>query len=218
MKKFAVIGLGNFGFHAAKALFSYGNEVVAIDSDKVRVQAIDQYSTEAVFADATDTEALRVLGLDGMDAVLVSTGTKISISILICLHLQEIGVKKIIAKAVDPDHEKILKRVGATQVIHPERDMAERVSRNLSQPNVLDFIPLAAEFELVQIEPPTQFIGKSLKDLDLRAKHNVHIIGIREQAPDKFVLIPPADTLIKNNQILIAIGKSEDIAKIKLLD
>ncbi len=217
MKKFAVIGLGNFGFHAAKALFNYGNEVVAIDSEKAHVQAIDQYSTEAILADATDVEALRVLGLENMDAVIVSTGTKISVSILICLHLQEIGVKKIIAKAVDSDHEKILKRVGATQVVHPERDMAERVSRNLSQSNVLDFIPLAAEYELVQIEPPAQFIGKSLKDLDLRARHRIHIIGIREQGPDKFMLVPPADSVIKKDQILIAIGKSEDISKIKML-
>jgi trk system potassium uptake protein TrkA len=218
MKKFAVIGLGNFGFHAAKALYSFGNEVVAIDSDRSRVQAIDAYSTEAVLADATDTEALRVLGLDSMDAVLVSTGTKISVSILICLHLQELGVERIIAKAVDLDHETILKRVGATQIIHPERDIAERVARGLSQPNVLDFIPLAAEYELAQIEPPEQFVGRSLKDLDLRAKHHIHVIGTLEKGTDTFALIPPADTIIRKNQILLAIGKSEDVARIKLMD
>ena len=217
MKRFAVIGLGNFGFHAAKALFEDGNEVVAIDADKARVQAIDPYSTEAVVLDATDKETLKSLGLENMDGVIVSTGTKISTSILICLYLQEIGIRKILAKALDDDHGKILKRVGATEIIHPERDMALRVSRGLSRPNVLDFIPLAEEFDLIQVGPPSEFTGKSLKDLNLRAKYNVHIIAIRELVPENFVLVPPASFVIKDSDILIMLGKSEDIRRIKAL-
>ena len=217
MKRFAVIGLGNFGFHAAKALFEDGNEVVAIDEDKARVQAIDAYSTEAVALEATDKEALKSLGLENMDAVIVSTGTKISTSILICLHLQEIGVKKILAKALDEDHAKILKRVGATEIIHPERDMALRISRGLSRPNILDFIPLADEFDLVQVGPPRELIGKNLKELNLRAKYNVHIIAIKELVPENFVLVPPAGFVIKDSDILIMLGNSEDIKRIKAL-
>jgi trk system potassium uptake protein TrkA len=217
MKKFAVIGLGNFGFHAAKALFEDGNEVVAIDGDKTRTQAIDPYATEALVMDATDKEALKSLGLENMDGVIVSAGTNISTSILICLYLHEIGVKKIIAKALDEDHAKILRRVGATEIIHPERDMAMRVSRNLSRPNVLDFIPLAEDFDLVQVDPPRDFIGKSLKELNLRAKHNVHVIAIKEVVPDNFILAPTADFVIKDSDILVMLGKSEDIKKIKAL-
>jgi trk system potassium uptake protein TrkA len=217
MKHFAVIGLGKFGFHAAKALFEDGNEVIAIDTDKARVQAIDQHATEAVVLDATDKEAMKSLGLENMDGVIVSTGTKISISILICLYLQEFGVKKILAKALDDDHAKILKRVGATEIIHPERDMALRVSRGLSRPNVLDYIPLADEFDLIQVGPPREFIGKSLKDLNLRAKYNVHIIAINELVPENFRLIPPASFVIKDSDILIMLGKSEDIRRIKAL-
>jgi trk system potassium uptake protein TrkA len=217
MKKFAVIGLGNFGFHTAKALFEDGNEVVAIDDDKSRVQAIDPYCTEAIVMDATDKEALKSLGLENMNGVVVSTGTKISVSILICLYLAEIGVKKILAKALDEDHAKILKKVGATEIIHPERDMALRVSRNLSRPNVLDFIPLAEDFDLVQVDPPREFIGKSLRDLNLRAKYNVHIIAIKELVPENFVLAPPADFVIKDSDILVMLGKSTDVRKIKAL-
>jgi len=217
MKRFAVIGLGNFGFHAAKALFEDGNEVVAIDTDKTRVQAVDPHSTEAVVLDATDKEALKSLGLENMDGVIVSTGTKISTSILICLYLQEIGVKKILAKGLDDDHAKILKKVGATEIIHPERDMALRVSRGLSRPNVLDFILLADEFDLIQVGPPREFIGKSLKDLNLRAKFNVHIIAIKEIVPENFLLVPPANFVIKDSDILIMLGRSEDIKKIKAL-
>lgn len=217
MKRFAVIGLGNFGFHAAKALFEDGNEVVAIDTDKGRVQAIDPHSSEALVLDATDKEALKSLGLENMDGVIVSTGTKISISILICLYLHEIGVKTILAKALDDDHAKILRRVGATQVIHPEREMAVRISRGLSRPNVLDFIPLADEYDLVQVGPPRAFIGKSLRDLNLRAKYNVHVIAIKELVPENFVLIPRAGFVIKDSDILVMLGKTEDIKRIKAL-
>jgi trk system potassium uptake protein TrkA len=217
MKRFAVIGLGNFGFHIAKALFEDGNEVVAIDTDKARVQAIDPYCTEAIVFDATDKEALKSLGMENMDGVIVSTGTKISVSILICLYLQEIGVKNILAKAQDDDHAKILKRVGATEVIHPERDMAVRVSHGLSNPNMLDFIPLAHEFDLIQVGPPDDFIGRSIRDLDLRAKYNVQIIAIKELIPENFILVPPADFVIKDSDVIIMLGRSEDIRRIKAL-
>lgn len=217
MKKFAVIGLGNFGFHVAKALYADGNEVVAIDINKARVQAIDDYSTEAIVMDATEKDALTSLGFENMDGVIVSTGTKISISVLICLYLNEIKVKKILAKALDEDHAKILKKVGATQIIHPERDMALRIAKGLSTPNILDFIPLAEEFDLVQVGPPRAFIGKSLKDLNLRAKYNVHIIAIKELVPENFILVPSADFVIKDSDILIMLGKSKNLKKIKEL-
>jgi trk system potassium uptake protein TrkA len=217
MKKFAVIGLGNFGFFATKALYEDGNEVIAIDLDKSKVQAIDAYCTEAVVLQATDKEKLKVLGLENMDGVIVSTGTKISTSILICNYLQEIGVKKILVKAQDEDHGKILKKVGATEIIHPERDMAVRVSRSLSQPNVMDFIPLSDDYDLVQVDPPKEFIGKSLKTLNLRARYNIHIIAIKELVPENFILVPHADFVIKDSDILMILGKSEDIRKIKVL-
>lgn len=217
MKRFAVIGLGNFGFYAAKALFEDGSEVIALDSDKGRVQAIDPYATEAIVMDATDKEAINSLGLEAMDGVIVSTGTNISTSILICLYLYEMGVKKILAKALDDDHAKILKRVGATEIIHPERDSALRISRNLSRPNVLDFIPLAEDYDLVQLDPPKDFIGKSLKELNLRAKHHIHIIAVKELVPDNFVLAPAADFIIKDSDILVMLGKTQDIKKIKAL-
>lgn len=215
MKKYAVIGLGNFGFHVAKALYNEGHEVIAIDTDKTHVQAIDAYSSESIIMDATDKEALRTLGLDQMDGVIIATGTKISTSVLICLYLQEMGVKAILAKALDEDHEKILKRVGATEIIHPERDMALRVARSLSTPNALDFIPLAKDFELVQVAPPKEFLDKNLIQLNLRAKYNVQIIAIKELSPENMVLAPPASFVIKNSDLLILLGKTEDINKIK---
>jgi trk system potassium uptake protein len=217
MNKFAVIGLGKFGFHAAKALFEDGNEVLAIDTDRNRVQAVDPFATEAIVLDAMDKEALRSMGLEEMDAVIVSTGTSSSISIMICLYLNELGVKRILAKALDADHEKVLRRVGATDIIHPERDMAMRISRSLSRPNMLDFIPISSEFDLIQIEAPKEFAGLNLKHLNLRAKYEVHIIAIKKKDPESFVLVPSADYVIEDTDTLIILGKSEDIKRIKVL-
>lgn len=218
MKKFAVIGLGNFGFHVAKELYEDGHEVVAIDADKSRVQAIGPHATEAVVLDATDKQTLKSLGFGAMDAVIVSTGASIATSVLTCLHLQEIGVKTILAKANDEDHEKILKKVGATEIIHPERDMAMRVARNLSKPNLLDFVPLAEGFELVEIGPPREFIGRSLRQLNLRAKHNVFVVAVQETVPENFVFVPPADFVLKDSDVMIMLGRTEDIDKIKGLE
>lgn len=217
MKKYAVIGLGNFGFHAAKALGAEGNEVIAIDIDRAKVQAVDPYTTEALVLDAMDKEALQSLGLEEMEAVVVSTGTSISVSIMICLYLGELGVKRILAKALDEDHEKILLRVGATEVVHPERDMALRISRALSRPNLLDFIPLSDEFDLVQLEPPPEFVGRSLKDLNLRARHNVHVIAIKGGGVGGSLLIPPAEYVIAASDVLVMLGKTADLRKVRIL-
>lgn len=217
MKRFAVIGLGKFGFHVAKALFEAGNEVVAVDQDKNKIQEIDPYCTEAIVMDATDKERLNALGLENMDSVIISAGTKISNSILICLHLQELGIKKILAKALDDDHAKILKKVGATEIIRPEMAMALRVARSLSTPNILDFIPLAEDYNLLQVDPPRAFIGKTLKELNLRAKYNVYVIAVKELVPENFVLVPPAGFLIKDSDVLMILGKEQDLSRIREL-
>jgi trk system potassium uptake protein TrkA len=217
MKRFAVIGLGKFGFFVAKSLFEGGNEVIAIDADRNRVQAIKSFCSEAIVMDATESEPLKSLGLEVMDAVVVSTGTNISISILISLHLHEIGVKKILAKALDEDHAKILSKVGATEIIHPEKDMAVRVARGLSRPNVLDFIPLEEDYNIVQVGPPSAFIGKSLKELNLRANYKVYVVAVKELDPENFILVPPASFVIKESDILTMLGKSKDIKRIEEL-
>ena len=213
----AVIGLGRFGLHITKALYEEGNEVLAIDRDKARVQALNEYSSKAIVLDATDKEALASLGLELMDSVIISIGTNISVSVLICLYLHELGVKRILAKAFDEDHAKILRKVGATDIIHPEKDMAIRIARGLSRPNILDFIPLSEKYDLIQVESPREFVGKSLKELNLGAKYNVHVIAIKESNSKNFILVPPADFTLQHGNILIMLGKTDDIKKIKAL-
>lgn len=211
MKRFAIIGLGKFGYHIAETLFLDRHEVIAIDRDKAKVQAIDSHATKAVLMDATNRDALAQLGLETMDAVIVATGVNTHASILICLHLQELGVKNILAKAQDVDHGKILTRVGATEVIHPEREIAIRIAHSLSQPNVIDFIPLGKDFNLLQIITPASFIGQTLRDLDVRAKFSVHIIAVKNLSSDSTIIAPAADYRIRENDALIVLGRHRDI-------
>ena len=215
MKRFTVIGVGNFGYYAARALFEDGNEVVAIDSDRDHVQNIRDHCTEALMLDATDKDKLKGLGLESMDGVIVSTGYQMGPSILICLHLAEMGVRQIIVKSIDADHAKVLRKVGATEIVHPEKDMALRLAQGLSRPNILDFIPLEQDYTIVQVGPPRAFIGKTLKDLELRRRYNVNVIAIKELVPENFILVPAADFVIKDSDILMMIGRDADIRSIK---
>lgn len=217
MRRFAVIGLGKFGFHLAKTLFEDGHEVIAIDKDKDRVQEIQSFSTQAVVADIAHKEILKTLGIDQMDAVLVSIGEDIASSILVTLYLKELKVKQILVKAMNEDHGKILERIGATEVIYPEKQMALKTARSLSTPNILDFIPMVENYTLVELAPPTSFIGKTLSGLDLRVKHNVYVIGVKEVLTDNFILVPPADFVVKDSDILFVIGHKDNIAKLENL-
>ncbi len=217
MKRFAVIGNGNFGYYAAKALYERNNEVIAIDRSKERIQAIEPFVTTAIVQDATDSEALKGLGLGEMDAVIVSTGANIKPSILICFHLAQMEIKNIIVKAEDDDHADILKKLGAAEVIRPGADMANRLAMRLTKPNILEFLPLGEEFTIAQIDPPPPFIGKSLRELDLRNRYEVNIIAVKELVPEKFVMVPHGDFVVKDSDILIMLGRESDIQKIKEL-
>lgn len=216
-KRYATVGLGNFGFNVTKTLFEEGHDVLAIDSSEDAIQQIQPYCTQAVLGDATQKDLLKTLGLEEMDAVIVSMGDNTNAATLVTLHLREIGVKRIVVKATSDDHGKILSKVGATDVIFPERDMAVKVARSLSTPDVLDYIPMSGDFLIAEIAPLDAFVGKSLAELQLRSRYGITVIAIKELVPENFVLVPPASFIIKDSDILIVIGKRADIQKIKSL-
>ncbi len=213
--KYTVIGLGNFGFHVTRTLFEDGQDVMGLDIDPERVQSIRPYSTQAIVGDATQKDMMKTLGLEEMDAVIVGMGGRTDAATLITLYLKEIGVKKIIVKATNEDHGKILRAVGATDIIHPEKDIAIKVARNLSSPDILDFFPMSGEYMIAEIAPVNSFVGKSLAELQLRSKYNINIIGIKELVPENFVLVPSADFVIKHSDILLVTGTREDIRKLE---
>ena len=212
-KKFCVIGLGNFGFHVVETLDEEGHEVIAIDTDKDKVQSVKDICSYALLGDAANKAFLTSQGVQDMDAVVVSTGDRSHLSTLITLYLKELKVPRIFVKAINEDHGRILEKVGATDVIYPEKDMAKRIAHTMSSPNVLEFIPLAEEYSLSETEPPKHFIGKTLVELDLRRKYEVTVIAIKDVLTDQFIPAPPPTYVIKDSDVLILIGRTEAVEK-----
>jgi trk system potassium uptake protein len=215
MKRVIVIGLGIFGFNIAKVLYENGIEVITIDKNKERIQEIRDYCTKAILADGTDKQVMEMIGIQEDDVVIVSFGEDLAASSLITLHLRELKVKHIIVKAPNEDHKRVLEKVGATEVVIPERDIADKVARSLISPNVLDFIPLTEDFTISEIVPPTSFYGKTIGDLHLRSRYHIEVIAIREVLPGRLTMVPRADFVIKDSDILVIIGRQKDIQKIK---
>jgi len=209
------VGLGIFGFNIAKDLFENGLEVIAIDKNKEVIQKIKDFSTKAILADATEKEVLENIGIDEDDVVIISFGEDLAASTLLTLHLKELKVKTIIVKAPNEKHKRILERVGATEVIIPEREMASKVAKSLISPNVLDYIPLSQDYTICEIAPPSSFLGKTIGDLQLRKKHHIGVIASRDVLTDQIQMIPAADFVIKDSDILVVIGKEKDIQKMK---
>ncbi len=214
MKRVVVIGLGIFGFNIVKDLYENGFEVVAIDKNKEIIQKIRDFCTKAILADGTEKEVLESVGIQPEDAVIVSFGEDLAASTLITLHLKEMKVKNIIVKAPNEDHKHVLEKVGATEVIIPEREMADKVARSLISPNVLDYIPLSDEYTICEIAPPPGFMGKTIAELHLRSKYHIEVIAVRETLPERLTMVPRADFRIKDSDVLVVIGKEKDIQKI----
>jgi trk system potassium uptake protein TrkA len=214
MKRVVVIGLGIFGFNLAKDLFEAGVEVIAIDKNKDMVQNIRDYSTKAIVADATDKEVMEAIGLEENDVVVISFGEDLAASTILTLHLKEMNLKNIIVKAPNEDHKRILEKVGATEVVIPEREMAGKVARSLISPNVMDFIPLTREYTVCEIAPPKSFIGRSIGDIQLRKKFNIGLLASRDVLTDEITMIPGGDFVVKDSDILVVIGKEQDIQRI----
>ena len=212
-KKGVVIGLGRFGFHLTKGLYKLGNEVMAIDRSKEVVQKIRDHCTQAVVADATDRETLETI-IKEVDFVVVGLGTPLEHSILVTLHLREMGIKEIIVKAITEEHGKILSLIGASEVVYPEKDMAIKLATSLSTPNLLDTLNLAPGFSIVEMAVPNSFIGKSIKELQLRNSYGVQIIAIKELIPEKITAMPTPDFRVKDSDILVIMGSDENLKKL----
>ena len=215
MKQFAIIGLGNFGYYLAKHLYRKGYEVLAVDIDPKQVQAVRDDVSQAIVADATDRSVIEALGVKDMDVAVVCIGSILSNSILATLTLKDIGVKRIYAKAITELHGRILYKVGADEVFFPEKDLAISLAERLHNPNMLDYLPFLEGYSIIELAPPRGFIGKSLKDLNLTNRFGVQVVAIKEMVPDKLNLIPTAQTVLKDSDIMIILGPNESLDKLQ---
>lgn len=215
MKRVVVIGLGIFGFNIARELFESGIEVIAVDKSKEALQRIKDFSTRAVLADGVDKEVMELIGIQEDDTVIISFGEDLAASTLITLHLKQMKVRTIIVKAPNEEHKLILEKLGATEVIIPEKEMASRVAKSLISPNVLDYLPLADGYIVCEVAPPNSFLGKTLAELQLRSRYHIHVIGIRDIPSDHMYMVPPANFVIKDGEVLVVVAKETDVQKIK---
>lgn len=212
-KQFAIIGLGRFGSSVAKSLSKAGFEVLAIDRSESRTQEISGYVTQALQADCTDEEALRAIGIRNFDVIVVSIGEDIQSSILTTLILKEMGLN-IVVKASNDLHGKVLKKIGADKVIYPERDMGQRVAHHLISANILDYIEFSSDYSIIETMVSGDMIGKSLRELDIRAKFKCNVIA--QKVGEELIIPPAVDEPLKKSDILVIMGKNEDLQKLEV--
>ncbi|KZZ83024.1 MULTISPECIES: TrkA family potassium uptake protein [Bacillaceae] len=217
-KEFAVIGLGRFGGSICRALSEEGMEVMAIDNDEDRVNEFANIASHAVVGDTTDEAVLKSLGIRNFDHVIVAIGENIQASILTTLILKDLGVKNITVKAQNDYHEKVLAKIGADKIVHPERDMGRRIAHNIISNNVLDYLELSDEHSIVEIVANKKLAGNTLINLDIRANYGINIVAIKRNKD--IIVSPQAEEAIELNDILIVIGADSDIDRFerKVLD
>ncbi|MBQ8654492.1 MAG: TrkA family potassium uptake protein [Clostridia bacterium] len=208
-KQFLVLGLGRFGDSLARSLCRMGHEVLAVDNDAEMVESIAPFVTQAVQADATDEEALRQLGAENFDAAVVAIGN-IRDSILVTVLCKEAGIPHVTAKAVDELHAKVLRKVGADRVVFPEQDMGVRVAKSLVTPSILDMMSLTEEYQIAELIAPAQWYGRTLMEINVRRNYGLSVLAI--QRGGEFIASPGADAMLQENDVLLVLGRQENIA------
>src|SRR5699024_1089500 len=210
-REYAVIGLGRFGGSICRELSMEDMHVLAIDVDEEKVNEFKSIATYSDIADSTDENALKALCIKNIDIVIVQLGDNIQASILTTVILTDLGIEKITVKAQNDYHEKILKKIGANQVVHPERDMGKRIAHNIISNNILDYLELSDEHSIVEVKAGKKMLGKSLVDLDIRANYGCNVVAIKRG--DDINVSPSAEDTLKANEVLIVIGADKDISR-----
>ena len=212
-KQFIVIGLGRFGMSLIQTLVQHKHEVLAVDKNMHLVHAASHIATHAIQADCTDEEVLHELGVRNFHHAIVAIGEDIQSSIFITLLLKELGVQKVTAKANSELHGKMLTKIGADHVVYPERDMGIRLGKQLSSGNLIDFIELSPDYDLVEMKAPRAMNGLTLQQLNMRAKYGLNILAIKHG--EQINLSPKADDVIRAGDILLVIGKQQAIQRLE---
>jgi trk system potassium uptake protein TrkA len=213
MSEYAVIGMGRFGRSVAITLHQLGHKVLAIDKNEEALRAVSDEVNHAVQLDSTDQEALRGVGITNFDAVIVAIGDFIEESILTTLLLTELGCEKIVAKAVDDRQGKVLERVGAHLVVYPERDMGVRIAHTLAAPGVLDYLELSPTFSIEELSVPETMAGRSLGQLDLKARFGVSVLLIRRDS--QLMISPAPDTMLETGDVLVVVGENRQLSRLE---
>ena len=215
MKSFVVIGLGLFGSSVARQLCALGAEVLAIDTNSDLVQQVSTDVTNAVVADARDQEVLRALGAHECDCAVIAIGDDLAGSVLATMNVKELGVGHVVCKAHDEVHRKVLEKLGADRVLIPEKEVADKLARSLTSHNVLDFIELSNDYGIVEIPTPKAWVGKNLKELNVRAKLGVNIIAVKQ---GKHINVSPGAAYeIVPGDVMVILGDTDALTAVQKL-
>jgi trk system potassium uptake protein TrkA len=222
MQKYAVIGLGRFGSRLAVNLVAAGAEVIGIDKDQALIEQMRDRVTLAVALDATDEQALRLQGVDQVDVAILSIGNDFESIALATVLLKQIGVPKVISRAVTAISAKILSSIGADEVVNPEDESADRWANRLVSPQFINHVELDESYSIVEIRPPAKWVERTLIELKLRTELGVHVIAMkRRRDPEKpnsplRMQLPRPDRALAADDVLGILGQDEDLAKLPI--
>ena len=211
MKSILVIGMGRFGIHIAQKLTELGNEVMIVDKDEDIINELSQSFSNSLIGDCTEESVLASIGVEDFDICFVTIGTQYSAAFEITSILKDLGAKHIVVKAGRDRHIKLLKKLGANEVLYPEKEMAEHHAVKYSSDNVLDFINLGDDFSLYEIDVPKAWISKSVSSLDVRKKYKMNIVAIKSFG--NVIFLVNADYVFRESDNIVVIGKNEDLQK-----
>ncbi len=215
--KCAVIGLGSFGRAVAVRLSRAGHEVIAVDSNSELVDDLKDDVALAVAMDATDEKDLRTQGVDKVDVVIAAMGDRFEANVLVVLHAKQFGVGRIVARAMSPMHERILRLVGATEVVLPEDEAAERVYQKLAFPSLRVYFELIDGFSIAELEVPPDLRGRTLAEADLRRRYSVNLVAIKRKGPEGKEIVnavPSPDEKLREGDVLAVAGADSDIERL----
>ena len=215
MKSYVVVGLGRFGSETARQLYRCGCEVLAIDLKGDLVQQVANDVTHAVVGDSRDKEVLRALGVGEFDCAVIAIGDDLASSVLATMNMKELGVPYLVCKAHDDVHRRVLQKLGADRVVIPEQENAARLAKSLSSPNLLDYIELSEEYSIIELPAPQSWVGKNLKELNVRAKLGVNILAVRRNS--KMDVSPAADFTFADGDIVVVLGDTRALKAVERL-
>ncbi len=215
MKKFVIIGLGNFGYTLATELFDLGHYVQVIENNEAIIDRIKDHVSHAMIADAREPDVLKDLIDKDIDAAILNLGDSLEDSILVTMILKELGVQNIIVKVINEAHGRILKRLGASEIVIPENNYAIQMAQKLTTASLLDYISMSPEYGVYEIVLPEKFMGKRLDELDLRRRYKLNVIAVKDILHDTMILNPGPEFVIPPDSLIYFFGKHEDILRIK---
>ena len=214
MESYVVIGLGRFGTELATRLYACGEEVMVIDTDELLIDKIADRVTRAVAADARDIDVLRKLGVGNFDRAIVAVGTDLGTSALITMNLKSLNVPFIMCKAQDETYREILEKLGADKVIIPEWEMADKLALGLTHAGVMEYIELSQEFGIVEMKPIPEWVGKTIRELEMRTRYGVNVIAVRSDE-DTITIPPDINSPIPENAGIVMLGRYDLFERLK---